>query len=576
MATIPRTGPELIACLLFLGLGGDAVQAEEPKAGGDSRVVAIRVKADQVRGEVRPIWRFFGYDEANYTYAPDGKKLLSEIASLKPQPAHVRTHHLLTSGDGTPWLKWSSTGVYKEDEKGRPVYNWETVDRIFDTFRERNLKPLVEIGFMPEALSVKPKPYAIPKVEHGPPKQALTGGWTYPPKDYAKWEGLIEAWAKRCAERYGREEAESWFWELWNEPNIAYWKGTPDEYNRLFDHTAAGLKRALPSARLGGPHVTGPGDRGAEKFLRQFLDHCLRGKNAVTGKTGTPLDFVAFHAKGGTASVDGHMRMNLGNHLRHVDRGLAIIASYPELKDKPVIVGESDPDGCAACSARFFPENGYRNGAQYASYTAATFMRKLDLAERHKMNLEGAVTWAFEFEDQPWFDGFRVLSSNGVVLPVFNTFRAFSLLEQRRVAVENSSAKDLDALIRESVRKEADVHAFATRGERTLSVLVWHYHDEGVPGPEATVELTLQGVDTSGKQTRLTHYRIDDRHSNAYAAWQKMGSPQKPTEEQRLELQKASDLQKLEEPKTIEVKDGQFEMRFTMPRQSVSLVRLEW
>src|SRR5262249_1505189 len=254
----------------------------------------------------------------------------------------------------------------------------------------------------------------------------------------------------------------------------------------------------------GGPHVTSAGDAGAEKFLRQFLEHCLRGENAATGKTGTPLDFIAFHAKGGTANVEGHVRMNLGNHLRHIDRGFAIISSYPELKDKPILIGESDPAGGAACSARFFPQNGYRNGTQYASYTAATFMRKLDLAQRHGVNFEGAVTWAFEFEEQPWFDGFRVLSTNGVVLPVFNTFRMFSLLEKNRVPVENPKAFDLDALIKDSVRKDADVQAFATRGERALSVLVWHYHDDAVEGPDATVELTLQGVDTAGKQAKLT------------------------------------------------------------------------
>jgi xylan 1,4-beta-xylosidase len=551
---------------------GNVATGDVTRGPDDPRVVSIRIRADQVGGDVRPIWRFFGYDEANYTYAPDGKRLLSEIAKLRPQPAHIRVHHLLTSGDGTPWLKWSSTGAYREDTTGQAAYDWHIVDRIFDTFRERGLKPLVEIGFMPEALSAKPQPYAIPKVTQGPPKQALTGGWTYPPKDYTKWQGLIEAWAKH----YGRTEAESWFWELWNEPNITYWKGTPQEYNRLYDHTAAGLKRALPGARLGGPHVTGPADGGSEKFLRLFLDHCLRGTNAATQKKGTPLDFIAFHAKGGTALVDGHVRMNLGNHLRHIDRGFAIVSSYPELKGRPVIVGESDPDGCAACSARFFPQNGYRNGSQYASYTAATFMRKLDLADRHGVNFEGAVTWAFEFEEQPWFDGFRVLSSNGVVLPVFNAFRMFGLLEKKRIPVENPAAPTLDKLIRESVRTEPDVHAFATLGERAISVLAWHYHDDGVPGPETAVELGFQGLPVSARQARLTHYRIDDQHSNAYTAWQKIGSPAKPSAKQQEELQKASKLTKLEEPRTVDMRDGQFTLRFAMPRQALSLVRLEW
>src|SRR5579864_5109980 len=94
---------------------GSLARPAEPAAGKDAPVVAIKVLADRAQGQVRPIWRFFGYDEANYTYAPDGQKLLMEIAALKPAPAHIRTHHLLTSGDGTAWLKWSSTGAYRED-----------------------------------------------------------------------------------------------------------------------------------------------------------------------------------------------------------------------------------------------------------------------------------------------------------------------------------------------------------------------------------------------------------------------------------------------------------------------------
>ncbi len=538
--------------------------------------VTLTVRADQPRGEVRPIWRFFGYDEANYTYAPAGRKLLGAIAALGSPPAQIRMHHLLTSGDGSAWPKWGSTGVYGEDAAGRPVYRWDLLDRILDTLRERGLKPYVELGFMPEALSTRPQPYAIPRVSSGPPRDALRGGWTFPPNDYAKWEALVDAVARHCAERYGHGEAASWTWELWNEPNIAYWKGTPQEYNRLYDHTARALKRVLPGARVAGPHVTGPGDRSAERFLRQFIEHCLRGTNAVTGRVGTPLDLVAFHAKGGTAFVDGHVRMNLGNQLRHIDRGCAIVASYPELRGKPVVIGESDPDGCAACAARYFPENGYRNGSQYASYTAATFLRKQDVAQRHGINLEGAVTWAFEFEDQPWFAGFRVLASNGVMLPVFNTFRMFGRLEKQRLAVENPAAGDLDTLLRQSVRKQPDVHAFATRGARAVAVIVWHYHDDGVPGPDALVDLAVRGLDAGVKAVRVTHHRIDDRHSNAYTAWLGMGSPPQPTAEQRAALEKASALAELEEPRTVELHEGNLVLKFVLPRQAVSLVRLEW
>ena len=106
-----------------------------------------------------PIWNYFGYDEPNYTYSSNGKKLLGELAALSPKPAYVRVHNLLTTGDGSASLKWGSTNIYTEDVAGKPVYSWTILDRIFDTFRAAGIKSLVEIGFMPEALSAHPQPY---------------------------------------------------------------------------------------------------------------------------------------------------------------------------------------------------------------------------------------------------------------------------------------------------------------------------------------------------------------------------------------------------------------------------------
>ena len=121
--------------------------------------VTIRVDAGVRRGPMTQMWAFFGYDEPNYTYTPNGTKLLDELSALSPVPVFVRAHNLLTTGDGTPAMKWGSTNAYTEDASGRPVYDWTIVDRIFDAYVKRKMKPLVEIGFMPEALSTKPVPY---------------------------------------------------------------------------------------------------------------------------------------------------------------------------------------------------------------------------------------------------------------------------------------------------------------------------------------------------------------------------------------------------------------------------------
>jgi xylan 1,4-beta-xylosidase len=142
--------------------------------------------------------------------------------------------------------------------------------------------------------------------------------------------------------------------------------------------------------------------------MKAFLEHCARGTNYATGKIGTSLDFIGFHAKGSPVFTNNHVRMSMAAQLRNIDDACAVIASFPEFKHLPIIIGESDPEGCAACRA---PRDGYRNGTMYSSYTAASFPRKLEIAAKHGVNLEGALTWAFTFEDQPPFAGFRQLAS---------------------------------------------------------------------------------------------------------------------------------------------------------------------
>jgi xylan 1,4-beta-xylosidase len=250
---------------------------------------------------------------------------------------------------------------------------------------------------MPEALSTKPQPY-----EHnwkpGMNYTEIFKGWTYPPKDYKKWADLVYAWVKHSVERYGKAEVESWYWELWNEPNIGYWSGTVEEYCKLYDYTADAAKRALPTIRMGGPETTGPSWNKAADFLKTFLTHCESGTNYATGKVGSPLDFITFHAKGSPKIVEGHVQMNVGTQLRDISEGFRIVTSYPKFKKLPIIIGESDPEGCAACGMKTNPSNAYRNGTMYSSYTAASFARKYALADYFKANLLGAVSWSFEFE----------------------------------------------------------------------------------------------------------------------------------------------------------------------------------
>lgn len=533
--------------------------------------VKIKVDASKPQSELKPIWRFFGCDEPNYAYLRHGQKLIGELGEMSPKNVFFRTHNLLCSGDGTPALKWGSTGAYAQDAQGSAVYDWKIVDRIFDTYIERGVRPYVQIGFMPKELSIRPEPYQH-NWRPGRRYEDIYTGWAYPPKDYARWGEIAFEWAKHCVARYGKAEVETWYWQVWNEPNIGYWKGTPEEFRKLHDFAIDGVRRALPTAKVGGADTAGSGGR----FTREFLEHCLRGTNFATGKTGTPLDFVSFHAKGAPSVVENHVRMGIANQLRTIADGFRIVASYPELKDKPIVIGESDPDGCAACSAQVYPQNGYRNGPLYASYTAACFARKHDLAERHGVNLEGALTWAFEFEDQPLFAGFRTLASGGLDKPVLNVFRMFSKLTGRRLPAESDGAVSLDDILQRGVRNKPDVAALATLDKNRVCVFAWHYHDDDIAGPGAQVELSLSGLPVAASDAKQTHYRIDETHSNAFTAWKNLGSPPSPTPDQYAQLESAGRLTELHPAKMVRIENATTSVKFALPRQSVSLLEWTW
>jgi xylan 1,4-beta-xylosidase len=530
--------------------------------------VTIRVDASARLGALTPIWRFFGADEPNYATMKDGRKLIGELGALRPKEVYFRTHNLLNTGDGTPALKWGSTNVYTEDARGRPVYDWTVLDRIFDTYVARGVRPYAQIGFMPKALSTHPEPYQH-EWRPGLKYDLISAGWAFPPKDYAKWGELTYQWVKHCVDRYGRAEVEQWYWEVWNEANgSAYWRASPDEFYKLHDYAVAAVRRALPTARVGGPDVAGHG--GA--FMEGFLRHVVHGRNFATGGTGTPTDFLSFHAKGSPSYVDGHVRMGIANQLATIDRGFSMVAAVPELRSKPIVIGESDPEGCAACQGASL---GYRNGTMYSSYTAAVFARKHLLAAKHGVHLEGALTWAFEFEDQPYFAGFRALATNGIDLPVLNVFRMFAKMGGQRVKTESSAEVPLERIVAAGVREQPDVSALASLDGSTLAVLVWHYHDDDVAGPEADVALTLAGLPAAASSARVTHYRIDETHSNAYGEWKRMGSPIAPNDAQYARLLDASKLTTVEQSPPRPASGGT-ELTFRLPRQGVSLVVLDW
>lgn len=544
-----------------------------PAAPSDLPAITVDVDLAHVTAPFRPIYSWFGYDEANYSTTRLGRALLKELNDLSPAPVHIRVHHLLTSGKGQPELKFSSTNVYREDAEGHPIYDFTLLDSIFDAFKAAGVQPMVEFGFMPKDLAADLPDRHEYQVHY--PHSTISGASNNPPKDYERWGDLIRAVTAHLVQRYGRDTVQQWYFEIWNEPDIDYWHGSPDDYLRLYDYAVAGARAALPTARVGGPATTGPSNEHAREYLKAFLDHVTTGKSAVTGSK-VPLDFISFHVKGRPTIANGDVTMGLSHELSDADRGFALIEQYPTLRKLPVILSEADPEGCAACSSRVNPANSYRNGTLYPTYTAAAFKGLLDLAQQHRINLISMLSWSFEFEGTEYFEGFRSLATNGIDKPVLNLFRMLGLMGGERVRTTSSGAVPLVTQVETGVRETPDIDVLATREDKQAAVLLWNYHEAEDGGAAEPVQLKVAGIPVEVRRVLVHEYRIDETHSNAYTAWKEMGSPQEPTADQYTRLKAVEGLQLLHSPIWLDIQAGTATISTVMPRSSVSLLVLSW
>jgi xylan 1,4-beta-xylosidase len=541
-----------------------------------SKKAQIRVDAGTWLGELAHNWNYIGYDEINYTYVPEGQELLAKFMELQEKPYYVRPHHLLCTGNCHGFYKWGSTNAYLEDDAGNPVYDWTIVDRVFDTILTYHCKPFVEIGFMPQDLA-DPERYDMTK-DSWTAQQYRTVGWACPPKDYHRWYDLVFNLVRHCLERYGGDEIATWYWELWNEPDIFYWQGSIEEFNKLYDYTAAAVKAACPTARVGGPATTNPipGRKSAE-FLDAFLDHCANGTNYYSGQKGAALDFITFHVKGGGYRADPkHRKQNppsVKQILSNTRTGYEIISKYPAFKNLECILSEIDPDGWAAGGAWDNINLNFRNTEYYPSFVAAAFDKVSKFAKRENWDLK-LLTWAFMFVGERCFEGTRTFSTQGIDKAILNLFRMYARMGTQELMFESSAAKDPLSYADLNGRGEApDIAGFATlSGGKGLEVLIYNHHDDWDLSGEYTIELEIANLPFDGEELVLKHYRIDQAHSNAYAEWVRQGRPMYPAPGQRAAIKSREGLELLEPPRTVSLDGSQVKLSFSLPVHGISLL----
>ena len=541
----------------------------------------IRVDCRAWQGPLRRIWASIGYDEINWTYTGRGRALYRTLRDVAETPYHVRNHNALTSGNGLSEPARGSTNVYQEAPDGSAVYDWAIVDRLYDVIVGAGFHPVVELGFLPRDLVPVTAASADWLKDVGRETYEVDGLWKHPPRDLGRWEALVERFVAHCVERYGRAAVERWWFEVWNEPDIPnYWKGTFEDYCRLYDHAVAGAVRALPSVRIGGPASTGPADPAARAFLERFLQHCVAGKNAVTGGTGTRLDFVSFHTKGAYYAPRRiynwqrpieRQHPSSGKMLGDIRAGLEAVAAVPALAGLPVVVDECDPAVGTIYGVHDNPSFVVTNSEHYPTFLCALVKRVLDLDRGFGDRIAFVTTWAFYMEGKRWFEGNRTLVTNeNVEKPILNGLRLLGRLGQTRVAATSSAGRDV--LSGAADGREVDVLAAVDAAR--VTVLVWHQTDPWWEEDEAAVSLTIEGVPFGGPVT-VRHWRIDGRHSNAYAEWRRQGSPEDPSPAQIARLRERQGLELLEPPARHVIDgNGTLTLGFPLPLHGVSLLEV--
>ena len=541
------------------------------------RQATVTVHAADPRGRLPRLWESIGFDEINWTYTPTGKCLLRTLAELSGGRSFlVRPHYVFCSGTGFGIPHWGSGNVYHEDADGEVSYDFTIVDQTYDAIVGAGHHVLVELAFTPRdllpdeaaELTVTPSPTVYSAYE--------AGAWAYPPKDYTKWGALVAAHARHCQQRYGDAEVSTWLWELWNEPDIFYWRGTPQQFFDLYTVTAEAVRSVLPGAKIGGPAVTG----GGVEFLRQFLAHTLA--------TGTALDFVSFHTKGSAftpwrvygptgAAASERQSPSLNKMIFEIRQLLRVIGEFEPYRDLPAIVDECDASVPAHLGVYDNANFAFQNTEYYPVFQVKMIKKLLDLNDAQSVQVAQATSWSFYFEGERFFEGTRAfLTAGQIEKPLLNAYRMLCRLGDTRVAAESSAEwkiAQLDDALGQSMPEEIDTLAART-DDGTVTVLVWRHCDDQyhVDEFEADVTLTIDGLDAA--DYGLTHLRIDHDHSNAHTVWQTLGSPQDPTAYELAAIKQRQGLESLADQQELPATDRAVSVQVRLPLPSVSMIIL--
>lgn len=432
----------------------------------------------------------------------------------------LKTAHAIT---GFEYVRFhgifnDEVGVYDEDAQGKPVYNFNYVDQIYDGLLQNGVRPFVEISFMPKKLAAAPNLHAF----WYKPSPA-------PPRDYAKWDALITAFAKHLVQRYGEKEVAQWYFEVWNEPNIDFWTGDPKQptYFELYDHTAKALKAVSRQIRVGGPATA------QAAWADAFIAH--------TAKANVPVDFVSTHVYANDLSTDV-----FGTH-EDIPRETMVCRAVKKVHDQIKASAKPNlPLWWSEYNASYKNEPDVTDALYMAAWLPHTISQCDGLVDT-------MAYWTFSdvFEEQgvikePFYGGFGILAEGGVPKPAFNTFKVLHKLGEERIRLDSDSA------------------LVTKRKDGSMVLALWNLVPLQQHG--ATKDFDVQ---VSNSQSASV-WRVDATHGNVMPAYIKMGRPVSPTQTQWKQLRAAGQLPAAE---PAQLQAGH--LRISVPPEGLAVVEIK-
>lgn len=491
----------------------------------------IAIDAQQVAGPFNTFFKTsIGAGRANEGLRADWQQQLAEL-KRDTDFQYIRMHGLLTD----------DMGVYKIDAQGREQYNFQYIDALYDYILSIGMKPFVELGFMPSALA------------SGDKTIFWWRGNVTPPHSYEKWETLIQKLTEHWTQRYGAEEVESWYFEVWNEPNLdGFWAGTQADYFKLYSHSARAIKRVNPNYKVGGPATAGAA------WIPEMIAYCTTNN--------VPLDFVSTHSYG----VNQGFLDEYGNTGTVLSKDELAVAR-DVLKNRQEIAASAIPNlelHYTEWSSSYTPSDPTHDSYHQAAYILQKLKQVGDAAQSMSY-------WVFTdiFEEPgPRFEafhgGFGLINTQGIKKPAYFAYQFLNQLSPIEL-------------------KNKDAQSFATKDEKgNVQLLLWdstHTLPDGInnqqyyikdlpPKNKGEVNIRVSGL-KKGKYT-LRISQVGYQRNDAYTAYIGMGSPAQLTKAQVTELKAQASGQPAQE-KTVRVaRDGQFTLDLPLRENDVYLVEL--